>query len=572
MRRYYHDGDDSLSNSDVEQDDRFDELTMRGLYESPHLESDCLGVRLENAGEVMIAARREPEYDEFGVEIEGTGDYSLDDYWVGASLRTTEARDVEPMDLTDEDLSGLPLEAQERLHGLREERKRQREKALAAHSVGIDRETRCRDGLLEEYRDRRAEYNDHVIGAGTTRDNYSERLDDGVADAVSEAAARLAEHLITGPSQELLEHRLSRRVLSGQDLFTAQSNTLDQLYQESGVVQPISSVPVIPSKYNVEADIQGEVTTLWQPKSRSQQQVGLIEDRDGDSIKFTVWRKSRQSEILHEGDTVRILAGKVGKYRGSATLAADSETRIEVLERGDGPAPRGDIPDVDWEKCAERNRERGIEQPYQHHGGRSMPALGSPGVEEVSRPVHLPADRLDATKEGETEACTWLQATEIYDESDAIHLPAWWRAQANVVSLVVNADADREEIDATIRDAVANSRPESTPIPDTPVPAGCRRLWVLVRNLDHFGTALDDVETVESETDELTGVATPDASVRTVGSDEASSIGRPTTTCQCPECAHNQAHYRLVQLRSIDEPPTRLLSCVKCGQRWREDS
>ena len=55
---YYHDGDDRLSNNDVEQDARFEELTMRGLYESPHLESDCLGIRLENAGELIMAARR----------------------------------------------------------------------------------------------------------------------------------------------------------------------------------------------------------------------------------------------------------------------------------------------------------------------------------------------------------------------------------------------------------------------------------------------------------------------------------------------------------------------------------
>jgi DNA-directed RNA polymerase subunit M len=57
-----------------------------------------------------------------------------------------------------------------------------------------------------------------------------------------------------------------------------------------------------------------------------------------------------------------------------------------------------------------------------------------------------------------------------------------------------------------------------------------------------------------------------------VASDDRPGLGLPTTTCRCPECAHERAHYRLVQLRSIDEPPTRLLSCVSCGQRWREDS
>jgi hypothetical protein len=69
---YYNDGQQRLLNSDVEQDERFDELRLRGLYEPPHLESDCLGARLENAGELMMAARSEPEYDECGSNDEST--------------------------------------------------------------------------------------------------------------------------------------------------------------------------------------------------------------------------------------------------------------------------------------------------------------------------------------------------------------------------------------------------------------------------------------------------------------------------------------------------------------------
>jgi DNA-directed RNA polymerase subunit M/transcription elongation factor TFIIS len=577
---YYHNGDDQLTNGDVEQDERFDELRLRGLYESPHLESDCLSIRLENAGELMMAARREPEYDEFGLEIDGPGRYELDAYWVGASLRTTEGRDVDPMDLADEDLTGLPLEAQERLHGLREERKRQREKALAANSLGIDRETRCRENLVGECRERRSKRNERVIGAGIDRDNAFKNIDENEAEAVREVAARIEDHLITGPSGEVLRHLLARKVRRGQDVFTAQSNTLDQLYQEAGVIQPISSVPTIPSKYNVEADIQGEVTTLWQPKSGSQQQVGLIKDDAGDTIKFTVWTRSQQGVILHEGDLVRIRAGKVGKYQGQATLAADSETRISVIEAGDGPAPRGDIPNVDWAKYGKRNRERGIEQPFQRHGGRSIPALGTPGVQEVSRPVHTPVDRLDAEESGQMDAHEWLKATEIFDEDGDIPLPTWWREQATVVSVLVHADADRDAIHAAVHDVIATSKLDSTPVPDHPVPQGKRRLWALVRNLDHFGTTLEDDDsdatdesiaaTEDASMNAITGVATPDTSETTATTEP--SLGLPKTTCRCPECSHDRAHYRLVQLRSIDEPPTRLLSCASCGQRWRDDS
>ncbi|TKX37064.1 hypothetical protein EXE51_08305 [Halorubrum sp. CGM5_25_10-8B] len=576
---YYHDGQHRLSNSDVEQDARFDELRLRGLYESPHLESDCLGVRLENAGELMMAARTQPEYDEFGLEIEGTGGQELDAYWVGASLRTTQARDIDPMDLTDEDLTGLPLEAQERLYGLREERKRQREKALAAHITGIDRETRRRDELLTEYHERRADYNDRVIGDNIHSYDPFEHLDEEASHRVHEAADRITDRLVTPPNKAILEHRLGSKVVRGQDLFTAQSNVLDELYQEAGVIQPISSVPVIPSKYNVEADIQGTVTRLWQPKSRTQQQVGLIEDDTG-TIKFTVWTKSNQGTILHEGDTVRVVAGKVGKYQGQATLAADSETRITVIEAGDGPAPRGDIPNVDWAKYAERNRERGIEQPFQRHGSCSIPALGTPGVQEVPRPVHTPVDRLDAEQSGQMDAHGWLNATEIFDEDGDIPLPIWWREQANVVYVLVAADTDRDAIHAAVHDVIATSQPESTPAPDHPIPQGKRRLWALVRNLEHFGTALENDDsdatgdttaaTEDASANALTGVATPDTSETTATTEP--SLGLPTTTCRCPECSHDRAHYRLVQLRSIDEPPTRLLSCASCAQRWRDDS
>ena len=560
---YYHDGQHRLSNSNVEQDDRFDELRLRGLYESPHLESDCLGVRLENAGELMMAARIQPEYDEFGLEIEGTGGQELDAYWVGASLRTTQARDIDPMDLTDEDLTGLPLEAQERLHGLREERKRQREKALAAHITGIDRETRRRDELLTEYHERRADYNDRVIGDNIHSYDPFEHLDEEASHRVHEAADRITDRLVTPPNKAILEHRLGSKVVRGQDLFTAQSNVLDELYQEAGVIQPISSVPVIPSKYNVEADIQGTVTRLWQPKSRTQQQVGLIEDDTG-TIKFTVWTKSNQGTILHEGDTVRVVAGKVGKYQGQATLAADSETRITVIEAGDGPAPRGDIPNVDWAKYAKRNHGRDIEQPFQRHGGCSIPTLATPGVQEVSRPVHTPVDRLDVEQSGQMDAHEWLKATEIFDEDGDIPHPTWWREQANVVSVLVDADADRDAIHAAVHDVIATSQPESTPVPDHPISQG-KRLWALVRNPEHFGTALED-----DDSNALTGVATPDTSDTTAATEP--SLGLPTTTCRCPECSHDRAHYRLVQLRSIDEPPTRLLSCASCAQRWRDDS
>jgi len=457
MASYYQDGQHRLKNNDVEQGPRFDELTLRGLYESPHLESDCLGTRLDNAGELLIAARAEPEYDEFGLEIEGTHGHELDAYWVNASLRTTQARDVDPIDLSDEDLTGLPLESQERLHGLRDERKRQREKALAAHIVGVDRESRTRDEVVGDRREQRHEQDDRLVGPrGITHHDPLEDVHAETAERVRDGAVRLADHFVSGPGVEVLENAIGRKVARGQTVHAALSNVQEQFYQETGVIQPISTVPVIPSKYNVEADIQGEVTTLWYPKSSSQQQVGLITDDSG-TIKFTVWTRSNQSVILHEGDTVRIIGGKVGKYNGQATLAADSETRITIVDRGDGPAPRGDIARVFQEETGTSSAAKDTEGPNQVHKPCAIPAPGTPGVEKVSRPVHAPVDRLDGSQSENFEANHWLKSTEIYEEDGAVPLPEWWRNQDTVVSVVVDDEANQSTINETIEETASST-------------------------------------------------------------------------------------------------------------------
>ncbi|ELZ19740.1 hypothetical protein C475_22394 [Halosimplex carlsbadense 2-9-1] len=578
MASYYQDGQHRLKNTDVEQGRRFDELTLRGLYESPHLESDCLGTRLDNAGELLIAARTEPEYDDFGLEVEGTRRQEIDSYWVNASLRTTQARDVDPIDLGDEDLTGLPLESQERLHGLRNERKRQREKALAASVVGLDRETRTREDVVAGRREQRHEQNDRLIGPrGITHHDPLEGVDEDIAEQVRDAAVRLAGHFRSGPDVDVLENAIGRKVARGQSVYTALSNVQEQFYQEAGVIQPISTVPVIPSKYNVEADIQGEVTTLWYPKSNNQQQVGIIKDDSG-TIKFTVWTRSNQSVILHEGDIVRIVGGKVGKYNGQATLAADSETRITILESGDGPAPRGDIARVFQEESGEPSTEEETDGPTQVHKPCAIPAPGTPGVEKVSRPVHAPTGRLDESQSDEFEANHWLKSTEIYEEGGAVPLPEWWRNQDNVVSVVVDEDDDQIAINEAIEDVVSTTPlgtddGERTSTSEE-VPDGGRRLWALIRDEELFGASLEEDTAKEStpeSQEKLVGISGSSPIADTSATSDL-ELGLPSTTSTCPDCSHERAHYRLVQLRSTDEPPTRLLSCVSCGRRWREDS
>lgn len=562
------------TNEAVGQDCRFDELDMYGLYRSPHHESSFLVNQIDNAGEVMLAARREPEFDEEGHEIEGSSE-TLDAYWVGASLRTTQARDIDPIDLTEAQLDHLPLAARERLTGLKRERRRHREKALAADLIGTNRATSHREALVTEYRERRRSHRENWVvedEPGLMGTDPFDELDDAGAEQVRDAVVHLAERLVTGPSISALEHRLALKVAGGQDLISATSNLQDQLYQEAGIVQPIAAVPAVPSTYNVEADIQGEVLTLWQPKASNQQQVGLIGDDTG-RIKFTVWIRSNQSVILHEGDTVRIMAGKVGRYNGQATLAADSETRITVLDRGNGPAPRGDVPNVDWTKYD--GRFKGV----QHHRACTIPTLTDPGVSRVSRPIHRPWDRLDVD-DGKYAASHWLKAVEIYDEDGAIPIPNWWKSQPNVVQVSVPDAADSETIGQHIRERCRQVRAAGC-VPDAPAERSFGELEVesdgSVRSL--AVDAQSDCEERSVRTDggntRTLWVRLPEDSVagaeRSDGSTDAHPIGLPSTSTPCPACEHDRAYFELKQLRAADEAPTRLFTCRACGHRWRDD-
>lgn len=552
---------------------RFDELGLYGLYESPHLQSSFLVDRIDNAGEVMLAARRNPEYDEDGHEIEGTAETQLDAYWIGASLRTTQARDIDPVDLTDEDLEHLPLEARERVKGLQRERRRHREKALAAHLVGIDRETRHREALISSYRERRRVHEATRVVTperGRHHTDPFEDLDDGEAAGVRDAARHLNERLVSGPSIEALEHRLAQKVTRGQDLISATSNLQDELYQEAGVIQPIAEVPAVPSRYNVEADIQGEVTTLWQPKASNQQQVGLIADDSG-QLKFTVWTLSNQDVILREGDTIRIVGGKVGVYKGQATLAADSKTLITVIERGDGPAPRGDIANVEWSKYGDRD---GGQRPRPC----TPPSNTNPGVTQVSLPTHRPRNRLDGDG-GRYAATHWLNAVEIYDDDGDVPLPEWWKDQPNVLRIDVPRGADA----ATVNDLIAEHRrftqPGDIPTGSTESRAVGGGAHSQQQPSAEAGTYQPDSEAVLAADGGDTRTLWVKLPAEGQGSENAGEaectdtvVGAPSTRARCPVCAHDRAYYELKQLRAADEPPTRLLTCSGCGHHWRENA
>lgn len=44
----------------------------------------------------------------------------------------------------------------------------------------------------------------------------------------------------------------------------------------------------------------------------------------------------------------------------------------------------------------------------------------------------------------------------------------------------------------------------------------------------------------------------------------------PKTKVICPKCTHDEAYWILRQTRAADEPETRIYTCTKCGNKWRE--
>ena len=56
-----------------------------------------------------------------------------------------------------------------------------------------------------------------------------------------------------------------------------------------------------------------------------------------------------------------------------------------------------------------------------------------------------------------------------------------------------------------------------------------------------------------------------------VVSDNAMNFSNKTEIlCENPECGHNEAYYKEIQIRSADEPATIFYCCCKCRHRWRD--
>ncbi len=46
----------------------------------------------------------------------------------------------------------------------------------------------------------------------------------------------------------------------------------------------------------------------------------------------------------------------------------------------------------------------------------------------------------------------------------------------------------------------------------------------------------------------------------------------PIMNTECPKCGHKKARFWMIQTRAADEPETKFMKCVSCGNVWRDYS
>jgi hypothetical protein len=226
---------------------------------------------------------------------------------------------------------------EERIAGREAELERISERATVGRQAG--REQRCREVADERVGGRRARLD--VGYEGDPR----ERLTKEELAAVHQRAKDLEARLTFAGQHRAIARQIAERVVNDREsVLDAALHTREALLESRGVVKPIARVR--PSHWSVT--VEGSVTRLFEPASRSHQQVGILADASG-SVKLTVWRSAEVGTVLHEGDQVRIHDASPGEYNGRTTLAAEQkskygtvykQTHITILERGNGPAPR----------------------------------------------------------------------------------------------------------------------------------------------------------------------------------------------------------------------------------------
>jgi ssDNA-binding replication factor A large subunit len=225
---------------------------------------------------------------------------------------------------------GIADTSEDRIHGVtleQEERIQAREAEL--ERISAQAELGTQDGREQRTREVVSELCGRDEPASVERTDPREELTQEELAEVNTQAMRISEEVQGGWVRPVVAKQLAARIKRGQDLTKAVLELAEDLKTAPGAVVPIADVPDIAVS---EVTVEGTVQTLWEPSSSAIQQVGLIADDSG-KIKFTVWKKSKQT-MVREGQTVRFRAAAKNWYEGRCSIALTGWSRIEFPERG----------------------------------------------------------------------------------------------------------------------------------------------------------------------------------------------------------------------------------------------
>lgn len=329
--------------TDTGAQDRSKEQDIDTLYETPHFQETPMAAHIENAGSIMMeVGEKEADTGQDGCYWKPTADHLKYEGSTGGRRNIPEFERLNET-VDDEELEGnFTLETEERIKGEQAEKRRHREKAHAAARADVTerRVERCREAVEADTMYQRTTSDESPTAPKVNPEDPRAQMDASTLGDVNEAAMRLAEEFDDERTvgQAVISRQVARRVANGDSVLDAMLKVKESLQSNEGVKQKLADIDPYAQH---EATVEVEVEQLWDPKSHSQRQVGLVSDDSGERVKFTVWQAAGDKPLVYEGDTIRVERAKVNIYQQEATLAVAGDTEIHILEEGE----RGELPE-----------------------------------------------------------------------------------------------------------------------------------------------------------------------------------------------------------------------------------
>ncbi|WP_232686560.1 replication factor A [Halobacterium zhouii] len=293
-----------------------------------------------------------------------------------------------------------------------------------------------------------------------------------VSDTAQEIHDEFSEHLDV--SVEDVEERLNRLVSDYKvPLDEAKRSVENHYLEEAGLDRDDFAGGGGNETVQVEdveedeqwVDITAKVVELWEPRSDSVAQVGLLGDPTG-TIKFTKWAKSDLSEI-EEGKVYRLGNVVTDEYQGRYSVKLNSTTSItevdEEMEVGDNEDEvEGALVDIQSgsgliKRCPEEDCTRVLQNGRcsEHGEVEGEFDLRIKGVLDDGRDVHEVIFDEEATEnltgigleEGKEMAMDALDTTVVADEMRDLVLGHYYRVRGPTLGRYVLAN-DVDELDA----------------------------------------------------------------------------------------------------------------------------